>query len=78
MIKVYGITLAEYNDKVKAQKGLCAICHGPPQGKQPLVVDHDHATGEVRDLLCALCNRLLGHHERQREKFDAYLEKHRG
>src|SRR5208282_366221 len=39
------------------QKGKCAIC-GHPLIKAN--TDHDHASGEVRGLLCARCNRALG------------------
>lgn len=42
-----------------AQAGMCAICGGPPDHRG-LVIDHCHATGNVRGLLCNHCNSLLG------------------
>ncbi|WP_211245797.1 endonuclease domain-containing protein [Actinomadura oligospora] len=35
------------------QHGMCALCINPPH-----VIDHDHASGIIRGLLCGRCNRL--------------------
>ena len=54
-----GVDSVQYARMVADQAGLCAICGEPPQGRE-LDVDHDHATGRVRKLLCGSCNLGLG------------------
>lgn len=54
----YGITIQQYNLILKKQDGVCAICKSPPI-KRYFDVDHDHATGRVRGLLCNPCNRAV-------------------
>jgi hypothetical protein len=59
----YGITQAKYDEMLAAQGGRCAICKGTDFGRKRdsfFAVDHDHATGSVRGLLCRGCNHLLG------------------
>lgn len=56
LLNKYGITLGEYKAIRSKQGGLCAIC----RKKDRLCVDHDHSTGEIRGLLCDMCNRGLG------------------
>ncbi len=43
--------------ELKASTKECIICGD----SGPLVVDHDHSSGEIRGMLCNHCNRGLGH-----------------
>jgi hypothetical protein len=56
----YKMSLEDYERMLKAQGGVCAICYQPNPGGKRLAVDHDHATGRVRGLLCQACNLALG------------------
>lgn len=58
--KLYGITQSRYEEMEAQQGGKCAICEGPPGSRKNLDVDHDHATREVRGLLCHPCNTGIG------------------
>lgn len=59
--KTYNISLEQYNSLRLAQKFRCAICNIPEINfQEPLLVDHDHKTGEVRGLLCRKCNFAIG------------------
>lgn len=70
----FGITLSQYMMMLAAQKGGCAICTRVNPDGRHLFVDHDHATGRVRGLLCIICNRLVAHHESGLAvKIDRYL-----
>jgi len=62
--KQYNLTPADYQLMYDAQGGLCASCGLPPGERSGKVlrlsVDHNHTTGEVRELLCGPCNVALG------------------
>lgn len=77
-LRTYGITPEEYQRMLEEQNGLCAICHQPERMKlrgrvKQLCVDHDHATGKVRRLLCHPCNAKLGWVENNLPAILAYL-----
>lgn len=66
--QVYGLEKGEYAQLYEFQLGHCAICRRATGASRRLSVDHDHATGDVRGLLCRPCNTMLGH-ARDREDF---------
>jgi len=56
--KTYGVTIEEYYEMLEQQGSGCAICGGGTS-RRYFAVDHNHATGEPRGLLCARCNKIL-------------------
>ena len=68
-LKRLGSTIESFEQLLKDQKGKCAICclNFKEEEKKP-VLDHDHATGAIRGILCQSCNMQLGHIEKQRIK----------
>lgn len=57
----HGLTPADLERLYELQGGKCAICGDPRplSGRGGLVIDHDHATGARRGLLCQPCNLAL-------------------
>ncbi len=84
--RFYGLTLQEYGEMLVAQNGVCAICQQKERavvhGKvKPLSVDHCHATGQNRGLLCSHCNHGIGHFMENRDVLLSaikYLDHHNG
>lgn len=58
LVYKFGITIEHYYSMLDSQAGRCAICRTmtPGRYKNFFCVDHDHATGEIRGLLCDSCN----------------------
>src|SRR6266498_598017 len=62
-LRKYGLTPEEFEQLLASQGGRCAVCRSadpqtPKRGTW--CVDHDHVTGQIRGLLCNLCNRAIG------------------
>ena len=54
--KRYGLSPEQVDALRSAQNNSCAIC----RRVVTLVIDHDHSTGQVRGLICNVCNGFLG------------------
>lgn len=66
--KNYGMGVDTFNTKLAAQGG-CAICGATANVKWH--VDHDHATGATRGILCGQCNVGLGFFGDSADRLDA-------
>jgi hypothetical protein len=83
----YGLSIAEYAAMLEAQGGVCMICRQPETRRhktsdklRALAVDHCHANGHVRALLCTACNTGLGNFNDDPDRLKAaiqYLERHK-
>ena len=75
LLRYYGLTGPDYDAIFEAQGGACRICaKTPAQLGDDLVIDHDHATGIVRGLLCRCCNLGLGHFEDSGQLLNSALD----
>ncbi len=69
-VRDFGVTLAWVEERLKEQRGRCAICDEEisfnlfrEEGKKvrsTACLDHCHETGRIRGVLCSLCNSGLG------------------
>lgn len=64
---LYGLSNEQFEGLLLSQDGKCKICcvtldqsFGRHHKPNKLVIDHCHITGEVRGLLCTMCNKGIG------------------
>lgn len=65
--RLYGIVGQDEWDKLLEKgNGWCWLCSSTkkPRDGRRLGVDHCHATGRVRGLLCGTCNQMIGNVEK--------------
>ena len=76
----YGVTPEWFKEQLERQDHVCAICRSTPNNGRykDFVIDHDHATGLVRGLLCSNCNYLLGLADDDIERLDRAIRYLRG
>lgn len=77
-LRQYGITAEEFNAKLAEQEGRCALCR---EFRYPLNMDHCHARGANRGILCHNCNTglgLFGDSVETLEMAIEYLKRHKG
>jgi len=79
---IYGITIEDKCRMWEEQKGLCGLCNRAlPEEINKCHLDHNHSTGQIRQLLHHRCNMVLGLFEKDPDfitKVFEYLDKYDG
>lgn len=74
LMRHYGITIEQFLEMYEEQGGKCYMC----KISEAVAVDHNHATGAVRKLLCIKCNFAVGWVEKHARPVLAYLKEVEG
>lgn len=69
----YGLTVEERNTMIAAQDGRCKICGCEFKSARATHTDHCHKTGQLRGMLCSLCNHGLAFYEEHKDRAGEYL-----
>jgi recombination endonuclease VII len=78
LMRDHGLTPDQLETLRASQDGKCAVC-GDPLKHGATHIDHDHATGQFRGLLCQRCNMaegLLKGSPTRARRLAEYLESH--
>lgn len=76
----FGISAAEYDER-RAATERCGVCGTEDPGVRGWVLDHCHASGNIREFVCCTCNLVLGLFKDSPDRFLAaamYLMRHQG
>jgi len=79
ILRTYALAPDAFKAMVEAQHNQCAICQRDMGNGKNRHIDHNHATGRVRALLCGNCNLALGYAEDSPKRLRAmadYLERY--
>lgn len=60
-LKRYGLDEADYARMLQEQASACATCGAEFRSTRDTCIDHCHASGAVRGLLCRWCNLAIGY-----------------
>jgi len=69
----YGITLENKLEMIRSQNFKCKICDKEFKNNRTTHIDHNHKTGEIRGILCHICNTKLGWYELYKNQINQYL-----
>ena len=58
--KRYGLSVEDFEDMLEKQGNKCGICDQVLEGGRRTHIDHCHASGKIRKLLCPNCNTGIG------------------